>query len=164
MSEKTKLQEYTYSFKSAAFTSIGVVNLCTDKILFYLVPPQEALSIQYLRTHLKFQFESSVTPGDRVIEKIGIISAYEYYESGVNHFRSIDINQAADGSRNVELNINLTPLLQKDDVSYSIELTPPGDDYTMIWVKFPNSLATNLSVGRILLWKADALFTTTGIR
>lgn len=164
MSEKTKLQEYKYSFKSAAFTSLGVVNLCQDKILFYLVPPQEALSIQYLRTHLKFQFESSVASADRVIEKIGIISAYEYNELGVDYFKSVDINQAADGSRNVELNINLTPLLKKDNVAYSIELTPPGEGYTMIWVKFPNSLYGNNSVGRILLWKADALFTTTGIR
>lgn len=164
MSEKTKLQEYKYSFKSAAFTSVGVVNICQDKILFYLVPPQDALSIQYLRTHLKFQFESSVASGDRIIEKIGIVSAYEYDETGLDYFNAININQAADGSRNIELNINLTPLLKKTNVNYSIELTPPGDNYTMIWVKFPNNLYGNLSVGRILLWKADALFTTTGIR
>lgn len=165
MSESTKHQEYTYSFKTAAYANqSSAVDICTDKILFYLIPPQDAISIQYLRTHLIFEFESSVAAADRKLEKIGISDEFEYNDANVDYLRTLDINQSADGNRRVELDINLTPLLNKDNIAYATDLNILGNGYTFVWVKLPANLAANLSVGKIILWKVDALFTTKGIR
>lgn len=169
MSQSTLHQSYTYSAKTAAVSQLDMVQICTDQILFWLVPPDNAITIEYLRTHFIFEFESSVDVADRVIEKIGIVDRFTQNPEGgfapANHFRTLDLNLAADGNRRVEVNMNLTPLLKKDDVSYD-EFQPSIADtgFTFVYVKMPSNLRTNLAVGKIKLWKTDGLFTTTGIR
>lgn len=165
-SESTKHQEYTYSFKSAAYAnqSSSGSDLCTEKVLFYLIPPQDAISIQYLRTHLIIEFDSGVPAASRILESIGIADEFNYIDEQVDYLRILPIGQAADANRRVELDINLTPLLNKDNIAYSTELSILGNGYTFVYLKFPDALAANLSVGRIILWKVDALFTTKGIR
>lgn len=162
-SQSTKRQEYTYSLKTAALTNTSV---CRDKFYFWLTPPQNALSIQYLRTHFKFIFDSGVSVGNRVIEKIGIISKDVYDETTAAYFRELELNQAADANREVDIDINLSSLLKKDNVTFTSD--PLGVDlqegYTLIYIQLPVALTLNNTVGTIQLWKADGLFTTTGIR
>lgn len=165
-SQSTKHQQYTYSFKSAATADPTAVRICRDKFAFWLVPPQDALTIEYLFTHLKIQFESSVPSADRVIKKIGIISQFNYNEWQADYFNALDVNLTADVNREIEIKMNLSSLLKKDNVHFTSD--PLGADfeegYTFIWVKLADGLAFNNQVGKVLLWKADGLFTTTGIR
>ena len=164
--QSQKKQEYTYSFKTAVFTS-NYINLCTDKILFWLVPPKNSLGIHYLHTQLKFQFESSIPSAVRYIKDIGIIGRYGQDTSLAEHFRILEINKVADANREVELSINLSSLLKKDDIASTENIVSPPvltDGFTFVYVSFDSSLVDELSLGRIRLWKTDALFTTTGIR
>jgi len=163
--QSSKKQEYTYSFKSAAYSNQSTaVDLCQDKVLFYLVPPQDAISIQYLRTHLLIEFESSVATALQKLEKIGISDEFTYNDPQVDYLRTLDVNLSADGNRQIELDINLTPLLKKDNVAYADELGITGNGYTFVYLKFPQGLYGNNSVGKIRTWKVDALFTTKAIR
>lgn len=163
-SQSTKRQEYTYSLKTVALTNAGA---CRDKFLFWLAPPQDAISIQYLRTHFVFQFDSGVAVADRVIEKIGIISKFDYTETDAAYFRALDLNLAADGNREVDIDINLSSLLKKDNVAFTSDplgVSGSEEGYTLIYIKLPVSLELTGTVGTIKLWKADGLFTTKGIR
>lgn len=158
---KTKNQEYTYSLKTVAVDTTNILTtFCTGTALFYIVPPEDAISIQYLRTQFKFIFDSSIDVAYRRLDRIGIIDA----KYGATYERYIDLNLVADGNREVEVNINLTPLLKKDNVAYTLFEDAFGTGYTYIYIQLAPELVDTGSVGEMRLWKADALFTTTGIR
>lgn len=160
---RTKKQEYTYSLKTAgADTNNILTTFCNGKAAFYLLPPKEALSIQYLRTQFKFVFDSSIPTDWQKIAKIGII------DSKIEGFRAyerlLDIDLQADGARTVELNMNLTPLLKKDNVAYTEFEDTFGTGYTYVYIELAPELQATGSPGEMRLWKVDALFTTQGIR
>lgn len=156
-----KKQEYTYSLKTVAVDTTNILTtFCTGKALFYLVPPEDAISIQYLRTQFKFKFDSSIPSGYRRLDRIGIIDS----KFSPTYERYIDLNLVADGNREVEVNINLTPLLKKDNVVYTLFEDAFGTGYTYIYIQLAPELEDTGSVGEMRLWKADALFTTLGIR
>lgn len=158
---RTKNQEYTYSLKSVAVSYPGIQTLlCTGKALFYLVPPQDAQTIQYLRMQFKFRFDASVDPEYMRLDRVGIINA----KYNPTYERYLDLNLVADGSDEVEVNINLTPLLNKSDVAYTLFEDAFGTGYTYIYVQLAPELENITTIGEVLLWKADALYTTTGIR
>lgn len=156
-----KHQEYTYSLKTVAADTTNILTtMCLGKALFYIVPPQDAQTIQYLRTHFKFKFDSSIDPAYRRLDRIGIIDA----KFSPTYERYLDLGLTADGNREVEVNINLTPLLKKDNVAYTLFEDAFGTGYTYIFIELAPELNATPSVGEMRLWKADALFTTTGIR
>lgn len=145
-----KHQEYTYSLKTAAADTTNILTtICLGKALFYLVPPEDALSIQYLRTHFKFKFDSAIPSGYRRLDRIGIIDA----KFNPTYERYLDLNLTADGNREVEVNINLTPLLKKDNVKYTLFEDAFGTGYTYIYILLaPEIEADNLgSVGEMRL-------------
>lgn len=158
---RTKNQEYTYSLKTVAASYPGTLTtMCLGKALFYLVPPDNAQTIQYLRTQFKFRFDSSINSAYRRVDRIGIIDA----KFNPTYERYLDLNLVADGNREVELNVNLTPLLKKDNVAYTLFEDAFGTGYTYIYILLAEELSDTGSIGEVLLWKADALFTTQGIR
>lgn len=167
MSESTKHQPYTYSLKTVAYVGQGT-DICTNVIMMYIVPPDNALSIENLYMHLVMQFDASIASGDRVLRKIGISDEFtsEYFFGAPNRLKVFDVNIAADANRMIDKRIDLSALLKKDDVAYRELIMPlgaPETGYTYIYLEFDSDLQLNNSVGSIKLWKADALYTTVGI-
>lgn len=175
MSESSKKQPYTYTLKTSTF--VGGDNgfggdygfICSDGIIFYLVPPDNALTIENLYVHLIMQFATSVPSGKRVLKKIGVIDAPvspTFFSSLIDRIKTFDVNIAADGNRMIDKRIDLSALLKKDDVAYRglfSDSSTPDNGYTMIYLGFDESLKNESTIGNIKLWKADGLFTTVGI-
>lgn len=175
MSESTKKQPYKYTLRTSTF--VGGDNgfggdygyICSNGIIFYLIPPDNALSIENLYVHLIMQFETTVAADKRVLKKIGIIDAPSspYFFAGlVDRLKTFDLNLAADANRMIDKRIDLSALLKKDDVAYRglfSDAATPDNGYTMIYLEFDESLVLESIIGKVKLWKADGLFTTIGI-
>lgn len=167
MSESSKHQPYTYSLKSVAYVGMGT-DICTNVIMMYIVPPDNALTIENLYMHLVMQFDAAVPSGDRVLRKIGISDEFtsEYFFGAPNRLKVFDVNIAADANRMIDKRIDLSALLKKDDVLYReliLPITAPDTGYTYIYLEFDEDQKNNNLLGSIKLWKADALYTTVGI-
>src|SRR3989304_5205072 len=162
----SKKQEYTYSLKMASYTN--GIPIFEDKILFYLLPPQDSIAIKRLRTNIKIQFDVAVASADRIIEKVGIISEFVYDETTAAYFKSIDVNAAADASRIAEVELDITSLLDQSNTRYdnSLPVLETYTNFTFIWLKIGrDSNLENASFNAIIKrWKADGLFVTTGIK
>ncbi len=175
MSESTKKQPYTYTLKTSTF--VGGANgfggdfgyICSNGIIFYLVPPDDAITIENIYCHLIMQFEATVPVGQRVLRKIGIIDAPvspTFFPALVDRLKVFDVNIAADGSGVIDKRIDLSALLKKTDIAYRgvfADASTPDNGYTMIYLGFDDGLANSSLIGKIKLWKADGLFTTIGI-
>lgn len=167
MSESTKHQPYTYSLKTVAYVGMGT-DICTNVMMMYIVPPDNALTIENLYMHLVMQFDAAIPVGDRVLRKIGISDEFtsEYFFGAPNRLLVFDVNIAADASRIIDKRIDLSALLKKDNVLYREQILPitaPETGYTYIYLEFDIDLKENNLVGSTRLWKADALYTTVGI-
>ena len=167
MSESSKHQPYTYSMKTVAYAGQGT-DICTNVIMMYIVPPDNALTIENLNIHLIMQFDAGVASGDRVLRRIGISDEFtsEFFFGAPNRLKVFDVNIAADVNRIIDKRIDLSPLLKKENVLYREIIMPisaPETGYTYIYLEFDADLQDELTVGRMKLWKADALFTTIGI-
>jgi len=175
MSQSAKKQPYTYTLKTATF--VGGDNgfggdygfICGNGIIFYLVPPDNAITIENLYVHLIMQFDTSVAAADRVLKKIGIIDAPVnpvFFPALIDRLKTFDVNITADGNRMIDKRIDLSGLLKKDDIAYRgifSDSSTPDNGYTMVYIGFDDSLAFQSITGAIKLWKIDALFTTIGI-
>lgn len=160
MGQGTRKQSYPYTFKSVVVANEGI---CADRVMLYVVPPEDGLTIEALFCHFVMQFDSGVSAGDRILSSLGISNEAS---SNPDDIKRVTINQQADGNRRVDYSIDLTPYLTKENVGYT-EYTgdfPTGTNYTIVEAKFPAALALAPTTGTIDLWKIDALFTTTGIR
>lgn len=174
MSESTKIQPYKYSMRVVTF--VNWVNefggnsgdICSDGIILYPVPPEDAISIESLSMHLIMQFDSGVAADKRVLKKIGIFDEYTNPTAfgWPNRMRIYDVNIAADVNRKIDKRIDLTALLKKDDVGYRelvMPLEAPDTGYTYIYLGFDTSLFGSSLIGKVLLWKVESLYTTRGI-
>lgn len=166
MSGSTRSQFYHYTLRSVGAAN---VQMCTDKIYMYPVPPEDALTLESLLTHFVIQFDSGVAVGNRIVESIGIANQRPLsYNDEPQIYKKIDLNQAADGNRRVDIKLDLTDLLVgiKDNVAWTPLFGADYDDgdQTFIYIKFPDALHNTLNVGTIELWKADLLYTTREIR
>jgi hypothetical protein len=160
---RTKKQEYTYSMKTAGVDTRDILTtFCNGRAIFYLIPPKDALSIQYLRTQFKFIFDSSIPTDWQKIYRIGIRDSK--LDDFVTYERYIELDLAADGARTVQIDMNLTPLLKKDDVAYTEFEDTFGTGYCYVYIELAPELAATGTIGEMRLWKVDALFTTVGIR
>lgn len=171
MSQGTKQQPYTYSLRTAAMSNLVDVAICADHMWFYIVPPKDAISIENLYVHLKIQFESSISASLRKILRIGIVNTIEFPArfdpSKADYYRVLTVNAEADADRIIELKMSLSALLKKSNVRWQDLFSDQFDDedtYTYVLVEMPVELFEEGLVGKILLWKVDALFTTKGIR
>lgn len=163
MSQSQKVHIYPYTFRSACLTAIP---MCQDKIIMYLVPPENGLSIEQLYCHLKMTFDSGVAAGDRVVRWIGIYNEIPLFvQDEPAEQNRIDLNIAADVNRKVDIRVDLSSILTRDHVAYRDYFTDPETgDFTYVVIKLDDDLRGNNTVGTIDLWKLDGLFTTLGIR
>lgn len=164
MSGSTKSQFYRYTVRTvAAANPVG----CTDKMYLYPVPPEDALTIESLFTHFRFMFDSGVASGDRKIEYIAVASERPLsINDEPRTIKKFILNQSADGNRRIDVKLDLTDLLTKENVAFTSLLSADyeQDNMTLILVKFPDSLRNTLTVGTMELWKADSTYTTREIR
>lgn len=168
MGSQNKQQPYPYSLKTGA---IGTYSVCGRRIFMYLVPPKDALSIERLYSHFVFQFNASISASDRVVQSIGIVDEIPLSDIlDANYQRRIDLNISADANRRVDIGIDLSHLLNRENVAYEEGGFDPADDegFTFVEIRLSDNLNIShpnyLDTGTIELWKTDALFTTVGIR
>lgn len=165
MSESSKQHFYHYTARSVALADYA---WCGGKILLYVMPPEKALTIENMFVHFKATFDSSVPSGQRIVKTIGIIDKRPlFYDSNsdANYYRKLDLNIAADANRKVDIKVDLSHLLKKDNVGfreYFSDSSMPNLTYVMI--EPDDALLGTINIGRIDLWKIDAQFTTQGIR
>jgi len=157
-------KNHFYPFTLRLATLSNVI-FCRDKFYVYPVPPEDALSIENLFIHLKFTFDASVASGSRIVEWIGIGSEFPtFITDEPDYFRKIDLNVAADANRKVDIKLDLTTILNKDNVRYREYFeTPVTTDYTYVIIKLSENLRDTSLVGTAQLCKLDALYTTKGI-
>lgn len=168
MGSQSKIPSYPYSLRTVAMKD---TTICGYRFMYYMLPPKEALTIERLYCHFVMQFVSGVASADRIIKSIGIVDEIPLLISQeANYQRRQEINLQADANRRVDLSIDLTHLLNKNNVAYEEGGFDPADDegFTFVEIVLSANLDANhpnyLNVGTIELWKLDGLFTTTGIR
>lgn len=147
------IQEYTYSLKSVAFSSTSIGMLCSSEQWFQVYPPDDYIELKRLRFHIILLFDSGITVPNQMVNKIGITDSKITGLTDATYSNLLTLNRSADASRRLDLNIELTSLLKRS----------PNNNY-YVYMKFPTTYTTSPNGGKVLLCKADALFTTTGIR
>lgn len=168
MGSRSKLQAYPYSLRTVAAADFS---MCGYRFMHYMLPPKDALTIERLYTHFVFQFDASIDVADQVIQSIGIVDEIPLLINGdANYQRRQELNIQADSNRRIDVSIDLSHLLKRDNVAYEEGGFDPADDtgFTFVEVLLSPNLDINhpsyLSVGVAELWKIDGLFTTIGIR
>lgn len=163
MSESSKHHFYHYTARSIAVAGIG---WCGGKILLFIMPPEKALTIENLSIHFKATFDSGVASGQRIVKAVSIVDDIPLLynsNSDLNYMRTLDLNVAADVNRKVDLKLDLSHLLKKDNVGFR-DLFEEPSGLTYVMIEPDNALIGNNNIGTIDLWKIDAQFTTQGIR
>lgn len=164
MSESTKHHFYPYTVRSVGF---HYSQWCGGKILLYVIPPEKALTIENLYVHFKATFDSGIASGSRIVKSISVVDKTPLLNnsnSDVNYIKTQELNIAADGSRKVDIKIDISHLLKKDNVAYREYFDNNVSGCTYIMIEPDDSLIGVTNIGTIDLWKADAQFTTSGIR
>lgn len=165
MGSQNKLQPYPYSLKTVlAADQAG----CLNRFFLYMLPPKDALTIERLFCHFVFLFDSSVAAADRVVQSIGIVDELTPFPitAESNYQRRQTVNMQADSNRRVDISMDLTHLLNHDNVAYEESAFDDGPTtgYTAVEILLADNLQSTQTVGTIEIWKIDGLFTTTGIR
>lgn len=143
-------QAFPYSMRTVAAENIS---MCNSRYHFQVTPPTNALTIENLFTHLVFQFDASVASGNQTVQAIGITNSISSYSlPAPSYARYLQINQAADVNRRIDIKLDLSTLLQKSNPSCGVD------------VILNSNLNGVFTIGVIEVWKTDALYTTTGIR
>lgn len=164
MSESSKHHFYPYSIKSVGMNSTA---WCGGKILLYVLPPERALSIENMFVHFKATFDSAISSGNRVVKSISIVDKIpdSYLNNdGVGYYRSMDLNISADVNRKVDIKVDVSHLLKKDNVGYREYFDDDLGGLTYVMIEPDDDLLGVINIGTIDLWKVDAQFTTSGIR
>jgi len=161
MSNSTRPHHYPETLRTSAEIT---TNLFQDKAFFYLIPPQNSLTIENIRLHLKLTFDASVSVGNRKVTHIGIADEFPaFITDEPNRLLQLEVNAVADGNRQVDINIDLTPLLKRDDIAYRDFIEPDGlTGLTYVYIKCADGCRGALT-GIIEICKVDAQFTTEGI-
>lgn len=164
MSESTKHHVFPYTIKSVALNGM---TWCGGKVLMYVIPPEKALTIENMFVHFKATFDSGVSVGNRVVKRIAVVDKIPLlYNSNddVSYYRYLDLNIAADGNRKVDIKIDISQLLKKDNVGYREYFDDDLGGLTYVMIEPDDDLLGVVNFGTIDLWKLDAQFTTQGIR
>lgn len=163
MSKSTKVHFYDHTMRSSALVGGG---FCRDKAYFYLVPPKNAQTIEYMYLHLRVQFDSGVPAAQRKIQYVGIGNEYPMFieQDPSGYFNKLDLDLAADASRYINLRLNLTPLLKKDNAGWRDRFNVDGNNLTYVIIKTPDLNRDISNVATVQICKVDALYTTKGIQ
>lgn len=165
MGNQNKLQPYPYSLKTILASNQVA---CLNRFFLYMLPPKDALTIERMYCHFVFQFDSSVAAANRVVQSIGIVDELTPFPitAESNYQRRQTVNMTADSNRRVDLSMDITHLLNHDNVAYEENAFDdgPSNGYTAVEILLSDNLRETSTVGTIEIWKIDGLFTTTGIR
>jgi hypothetical protein len=165
MSQSSKQHFYLQTARSIALVGRS---WCGGKVLLYAIPPEKAISIENLYIHFKATFDVSVAAGSRKIKRIAIVDKEPLlYNSNddLNYYRYIDVNISADVNRKVDVKLDLTHLLKKDNAKYREYFdSDSAGGFTYVMIEPDDSLMGTINIGTIDLWKIDAQFTTQGTR
>lgn len=158
MSNSTKKHFYPHILRTSALVAIGS---CQDIIVFYLIPPENALTIEQLFVHLKGTFDASVASGNRTVVEIGVGSTFGVYGTFPADYKKIPLNISADPTtRKVDIKLNLTSLLNKANAGYRDNLgTISIGTPTYMYLRLNSALSNTSSLFTMDLWKMDALYT-----
>jgi len=166
MGSQSKLQPYKYSLRTVAASETASGLVCLSRFYMYMQPPKDALTIERLFCHFVMQFDSGVAVADRKILSVGIVDELPpiTINTTSNYQRRQEVNLQADSDRRVDLSIDLTHLLKKDNVAYEEVGFDGGPDngFTAVEILLPSGVPQ--TTGVVELWKLDGLFTTIGIR
>lgn len=165
MGGQNKLQPYPYSLKTVLASNQVA---CLNRFFLYMLPPKEALTIERLYCHFVMQFDAAIAAGDQVVQSVGIVDQLVPFPitATSNYQRRQTVNRQADANRRVDISIDLTHLLNHNNVAYEEDAFDDGPTtgYTAVEILLADSLVSTGTTGTIELWKIDGLFTTTGIR
>lgn len=164
MSDSSKHHVYPYTIRSVAMAN---KLWCGGKVLLYVLPPEKSLTIENLYVHFRATFDSGVASGNRLVKSISVIDkipASYLNNNGVNWYRTQELNIAADGDRKVDIKLDLTHLLKKDNVGYREYFDADAGGLTYVMIEPDDDLLGVSNIGTIDLWKVDAQFTTSGIQ
>lgn len=163
MTQSSKVHHYPRTIRSVCMVDEAH---CQDRTYFYIAPPEDALTIESLIVHLKMTFDAGIVSADRVLKSLAIGSSFPLFiTSNPAYFRELTINQSADAvTRKIDVKIDLTSLLKKDNVRYRGMFGSFGtDDYTYIIIKTADNNRGLGTVATIDLCRVDAQYTTKGI-
>ena len=163
MSESTKQHFYLQTARSIALANKV---WCGGKVMIYVIPPEKAISIENIYIHFKATFDAGIASGNRIIRRISIVDkkpiAYNS-NSDLTYYRYMDLNITADVNRKVEIKLDLTNLLKKDNAKYrEIFDDDSSGGFTYVMIEPVDALLGVTNIGIIDLWKVDAQFTTQG--
>lgn len=163
MSQSSKVHHYPRSLRTVNMVNVG---FCQDKAHFYITPPEDAISIETLYIHLKMTFAVGITASERVLKYIGVGSEIPLLiaDDPTGYFNKVDLNLSADANRQVEVRLDLTSILKKDNVRYRSYFSDADtNDFTYIIIKTHDNNRGVTDVATIDICKVDAQFTTKGI-
>ncbi len=163
MTQSTKVHHYPRTLRSVCM--VNQIH-CQDRTYFYITPPEDAISVESLIVHLKMTFDASIASADRVLKSLAIGSSFPLFiTSNPAYFRELTLNQSADAvTRKIDVKIDLTTLLKKDNVRYrGIFGNFVTDDYTYVIIKTADNNRGVTTVATIDLCRVDAQYTTKGI-
>lgn len=165
MSESTKQHFYLQTARSIALVNRS---WCGGKVLLYCIPPEKAISVENVYIHFKATFDVSVASGNRVIKRISIVDKKPLAfnsNADLSYYRYMDLNIAADANRKVDIKLDLTHLLKKDNAKYREFFDDDSaGGFTYVMVEPADALLGVINIGTIDLWKIDSQFTTQGTR
>jgi hypothetical protein len=163
-----KIQPYTYTLKTSGVTDTPFCQ--SYKLYLYLTPPENALSLENLKMHIRVLFDASIPAGYRKIVRVGIQNSLDGLATPT-HKRYFDVDISADANRIIDYSIDVTSLIKKDNVQFwAGDQSDYPDETNYIYVEFPPEILnyynypTVWKLGDIQLWKADGLFTIKEIR
>lgn len=166
-SQSSKHQEYTYTAQSVH--TDGNSSVVDTEAGFWVQPPENSISQEYLFVDIVVEFHSSISLSDCKILEIGIVPSVNYQDNALPENRKmIEINKQAGADRRIYLKMNLTSLINKSRVSREVTsgdlnvpiLTFPPEATAIV---YDPSLGFDIKVPpNILWWKNDSLYTTVG--
>ena len=131
------------------------------------MPPEKALTIENCFVHFKARFDSGVSAPNRVVKSISVVDKIPlFYDSNsdVNYIRTQELNIAADVDRYVDIKVDISHLLKKDNVRFREYFDDNVDGATYVMIEPADALVGVSNIGTINLWKIDSQYTTQGIR
>lgn len=161
MTALTRNQEYKYQYKTLAATNSFFCGIGPG---LNVSIPDNLLDIKAIYMHAVLQFDASVASGKRKIYWAGGSYTYDVV-TGIpkpTTDNMVNVNLLADPTTRIaDLTIDLTPL--KDQLLANAVLGAYEQPSIIL------NLITNVdgdfaTTGKVLLWKVDFVYTTTGIQ
>lgn len=161
MRTQTRNQEFKYQYKQLAVTNIS---FCGIGPRLNVSIPENLLDLKAIYMHAVLQFDASVASSKRKIYWAGGSYTYDYV-TGVPYpttDKMVNVNVSADPTTRIaDMTIDLTPLKEQLMTNALIgSFEQPSIELNLI-TNVDGDFSTN---GKVILWKVDFVYTTTGIQ